>query len=123
MFISFGDFEIEVKLYDTDTARKIKQIEQFTTKLNTWGEEVYFKTPLNHLKLEPNARDIVEFGELAYWTEGNSIAIGFGPTPASLNKEIRLVSKVNVWGEYQITDDLLFMFKKLKNGDTVSLLS
>jgi hypothetical protein len=40
---------------------------------------------------DKNARDVVSFGEVAYWCEGHSVTIGFGKTPDSVNNEIRLV--------------------------------
>ena len=115
ILISIGKVKIEAQLLDTPTAQNIKDALPFASKTQTWGEEIYFETPVM-AEIEEDAKDVIEAGELAFWTQGNCIAIGFGKTPASVGDEIRLAAKTNIWA-HAITD--VTLLKSCKAGDFV----
>ena len=114
---------IYINLLDTKTAHIISKSKNFSSLISTWGDEIYFKTPIKGIKLEENARDTMNFGEIAYWVEGNSIAIGFGITPASINEEIRLVSKVNIWAKFNTKDNDINFFKSIKDDTIIKFIN
>ena len=115
--MTIGGIEITAELFDTPTADAIYQNLPFLSTARTWGEEVYFDTPVTS-KNEADARDVVEAGELAFWLAGNAIAIGFGPTPVSQGEEIRLASPCNIWG--RAVEDVRGLMV-VKDGDPITV--
>ncbi len=115
--MTIGGIEITAELFDTPTADAIYQNLPFSSTARTWGEEVYFNTPVTS-ENEADARDVVEAGELAFWLAGNAIAIGFGPTPVSQGEEIRLASPCNVWG--RAVEDVRGLMV-VKDGDPITV--
>ena len=115
--LKIGPISLVAELLDTPTAKEILKHVPFTSTTNTWGDEVYFDTPVT-TSIEANAKDIVDAGELAFWVEGSCIAVGFGPTPISQADEIRLAAKTNIWGK-SLTD--VKLLSKVKDGDPVNV--
>lgn len=111
-------YKIKIKFFDVYTAQVIYSKLPIISKINFWGNEVYFFTDLK-IKLEDSVRHIFRKGELAYWLEGNAIAIGYGPTSISKNNEIRLVSDCNIWCE---TEFNLENLNKLKSYQEIAII-
>lgn len=97
LLLTAGRHTVTITCYDTPTAQAICAALPIQSEVRTWGQEIYFEAPVE-AALEADARDVVEAGEIAFWVEGQCIAVGFGPTPASRGDEIRLAAAVNIWG-------------------------
>ena len=94
--VTAGSVEVTAELYDTPTAELVWDALPITASGSTWGDEIYFRTPVS--AEEQDAVPTVEMGAVAYWPPGQAICLFFGPTPMSRGDEIRPASPVNVFG-------------------------
>lgn len=104
-------------LEDTPTAQKLWDALPIEGQANLWGEEIYFEIPLSAAQ-EPEARQEVPPGTIAFWPAGNAFCIFFGPTPVSRGDMPRAYSPVNMLGK--ITGDLTPL-KDVRQGAAVRL--
>ncbi|WP_030062211.1 MULTISPECIES: cyclophilin-like fold protein [Streptomyces] len=86
-----------------------------SSSASTWGEEVYFGTPVS-VPREDGARQVVEPGTVAFWTDGDSLALPYGPTPISRGGECRLASPCNVLGALDGDAEVL---RTVRPGDPI----
>ncbi|WP_308020295.1 cyclophilin-like family protein [Streptomyces sp. LS1784] len=68
-----------------------------SSSAGTRGEEVCFGTPVG-VPRGDGARQVVEPGTVAFWTDGDSLVLPYGPTPTSYDGECRPASPCNVLG-------------------------
>jgi uncharacterized protein len=117
LFLRFKSGTLEVELLDTPTSRALLEALPFDAEAQTWGEEVYFATPVK-AKLEKDARQVVEPGTVCFWTEGDAIALPYGRTPISTDERPKLASRCNVLGKLNGNPREL---AKLRSGDKISV--
>tara|TARA_B100000315_G_scaffold83006_1_gene76018 strand:- start:1468 stop:1842 length:375 start_codon:yes stop_codon:yes gene_type:complete len=100
IWIQWPQGEITATLEDTPTSRALLDALPFESSANTWGDEIYFSVQLS-ADLEKDAQQVVDPGTVCFWTEGNALAIPFGPTPIAEGDECRLVTACNVLGKVE----------------------
>jgi hypothetical protein len=96
--VTAGEVEFYGELNETKTADLIWESLPIESRVNTWGDEIYFTVPVQ-AELDDSAREVVELGDMGYWPPGSAFCIFFGPTPNSRGNEIRPASAVNVFGK------------------------
>ena len=115
--ITTGAVTAFAELNDSPTAQAIWDALPIKAQANTWGDEIYFAIPVKRGQ-EPDAREIVQVGELGFWTPGHAFCIFFGRTPASQGDEIRAASAVNIIGK---VEGNARVFKKVKDGAAITV--
>src|SRR4030042_3503065 len=91
-----GEGRIVAEVNETETAQAVWDGLPIEGVASTWGDEIYFSTPLS-LGLEAG-QEVVEEGDLGYWPPGKALCLFFGRTPASRGDEIPAPSPVNLFG-------------------------
>ena len=114
--ITAGELEVKAWLNETNTATKLLNILPISSRVNLWGEEIYFPIPLD-TGLE-NEKEIVALGDIAYWPQGKAMCIFFGKTPVSRGEEIRPAGPVNIIGRIEGEPKLL---GKVKQGEKITI--
>jgi hypothetical protein len=106
---------VTVMLDPTPTAARLVAALPFTARAETWGEEVYFTTPVK-ATLESSAKQVVPPGSVCFWVDGDALALPYGATPISKQGECRLVTRCNVLG--QIVGDVRAL-ASVRAGDSI----
>ena len=114
LVIKSGSLSLTIDLKDTITSRAVFAAAPFEARAQTWGEEVYFETPVK-AKLESDAKQVVDPGTVCFWTQGDALALPFGRTPISTDGRPKLASPCNVLGSLADFSSL----RKIKAGDKV----
>ena len=113
---SIGKISLEAELADTPTAKALYAAAPFESRAQTWGEEVYFSTPVS-AKREADAKQVVDPGTVCFWTDGDAIALPFGRTPISTDHRPKLASPCNILG----TMKDFSLLKGVKSGDRITV--
>jgi hypothetical protein len=115
--IEAGKVALTIELFDTPTAKAVLEATPFESHAQTWGEEVYFSTPVS-VKLEADAKQVVEPGTVCFWTEGNALALPWGRTPISTDERPKLASRCNVLGRLEGEPGAL---AKIRAGEKITV--
>ncbi|MGO0122453.1 cyclophilin-like fold protein [Desulfothermobacter acidiphilus] len=117
VWLEIGTLKLKIALNHTSTAREVWEALPLEVKVSTWGDEIYFATPLELPQEKP--QETVELGEVAYWPPGRALCVFFGPTPISGPGEIRPYSPVTVIGK--VVEGELEALKGVRDGEKVRL--
>ncbi len=111
--VIMDDIRFVITLRKTLTANIIYDAMPIIGAAHKWGKEYYFHTEIK-ANIEKGSKSVINKGEIAYWPNGNAIAIGYGKTPISISNEIRLADNCNIWADTEFNLDLLDKLNNLK---------
>jgi len=115
--IKTAGMAVEAELNDSRTAKLVWEALPVKTKVETWGDEIYFTIHVAS-DLDETAKEFVEEGDIGYWPIGKAFCIFFGPTPITKGNKIKPASSVNIIGKVKEDPKV---FKKAKDGDEIRI--
>lgn len=120
--LRFDSGEVRIVLRRSATAKALLKVVPFTATMQTSRGSLMFDCPLTVRPEETNTTDLVQVGDIAFWSDASSIVIGFGPTTQSQGSEVRLAHPCAIIGD--ALDDLDIL-RNIPAGSrvTVSLAS
>ncbi len=98
--ITIGGIQLLADLKPNRTAQAIVDALPLTAPVNQWGEEFYCKMP-GVKDYRETAKNQVKVGDVAFWGNGEMLAVFFGRTPMSLGEDPVPADRVNVIGKIQ----------------------
>ena len=105
-----------VKFNDSLTAQQVVKSLPLEGTVCRWGDEIYFSVNIN-VPSEGKTRD-VDVGDVAYWPEGKSLCVFFGPTEASISEKPVPASPVIIIGKTMASPEEL---REIKAGEKITV--
>lgn len=96
--ISAGAVTLDAELKPTRTAKAIYDLLPIEADKHVWGDEFYFKIPFIKDHRETATLKVV-VGDIAYWGNGQAVAVFFGRTPISTGPDPVPADRVNLVGK------------------------
>ncbi len=110
------NFGFYVKFNENPTAQDIAKNLPIQGTVKKWGDEIYFDTGI---KAASNDETLdVNVGDVAYWPEGKSICVFYGPTQASVGDKPVPASPVVIIGKTFASSDEL---REIKEDEEISV--
>lgn len=105
-----------VRFKENPTAQDIIKNLPIEGTVKKWGDEIYFDIGI---KLSSDGKTLdVDVGDVAYWPEGKSLCVFFGPTQASVGNKPVPASPVIIVGKTFAAPDEL---REIKEGEEISV--
>ncbi len=118
--LRLGTASVSLWLNESQTAAALLAATPFEAAANRWGQEIYFATPVAGEAAEATA-ETVTLGEVGFWPPGSALCLFCGPTPLSVDDEIRPASAVVIVGRIEATAAELALLDEIADGTPVAV--
>ena len=111
--------EVAAQTLDLPEIDTLLQQLPVTSTGHVWGEEIYFE--ITHPIPTGKKTKSVSIGDIAYWEEGKSVCIFFGPTPVSRSSRPEPYVPVFRIGSVSVDDSSMKALRDFEQGMTITL--